>query len=174
MDFIILFQCGKFIHSNKARMDKRGYDVKLAYQLWTYEFYSEGPKGKIKKVIQFTPYKADGQTCFNLCFGDWCEEKGIVDDLTISDNKDSIKVLSTVARSVMAFTDIYPDALIYVKGSTRSRTRLYQMGITKNWVEISQLFTVFGYTNDNKWQLYLKNVNYEAFMVLRKNYVNLY
>jgi hypothetical protein len=157
----------------KAGMDVRGYEFKMTKHVWTYEFCSEGPKGTIKKIIQFTPYNADGRTCFNLGFGDWDEENNRFDDLIITDNKDSLKVLATVARSVMAFTDIYCDALIYVKGSTHSRTRLYQIGITKNWSEISQLFYVYGYTNDNKWQLFLKNVNYKAFMVLRKKYVNL-
>ena len=150
-------------------MDIRGYELKLTTHLWTYEFYSEGPKGKIKKVIQFTRYNADGRTSFNLGFGDWDDEKKMVDDLIITDNKDSLKVLATVARSVMAFTDIYSNALIHLKGSTPSRTRLYQIGITKNWIEISALFIVLGYTN-NKWHLFLKNDNYDAFMVyLKKN-----
>ena len=69
--------------------------------------------------------------------------------------------------NIKTLVDIYPDVLVYVKGSTASRTRLFQMGITKHWVEISALFTVFGLTN-NKWQLLPKNVNYDAFMVLRK------
>ena len=88
-------------------MEKRGYEIKLAPRIWNCEFYSEGPKGAFKKVIQFTPYNIDGKTCFNLCFGDWNAEKKLVDDLIITDNKDSLKVLVTVARSVLSFTDIY-------------------------------------------------------------------
>lgn len=153
-------------------MEIRGYDFKMSEYLWSYEFFSEGPKGKIKKVVQFTPYFTDGRTCINLGFGDWDDEKKLFDDLIITDNKDSSKVLITVAQAVLEFTNTFPDALVYVKGSTPSRTRLYQIGITKNWIEISALFTVLGYSN-NKWQLFLKNVNYEAFMINRKNTVNL-
>ena len=67
----------------------------------------------------------------------------------------------------MSFTDIHPDAFVYIKGSTASRTRLYQIGIIKHWIEISALFTVFGITN-NKWQPFSKNANYDAFIALRK------
>jgi hypothetical protein len=38
---------------NEAGMDVRGYDVKMSEHLWSYEFYSEGPKGKIKKQYNF-------------------------------------------------------------------------------------------------------------------------
>jgi len=147
-------------------MEENGYDIKIAAHNWTSTFYSEGPKGTIKKVIQYTPYNIAGEVCFNLCFGDWNTEKKLVDDLNITDNKDSLKVLVTVARTAIDFTDLYPDALVYVKGSTVSRTRLCQMGITKHWIEIKALFTVFGLTN-KKWQPFHENVNYDAFMVLR-------
>lgn len=153
-------------------MDIRGYDFKLYEQLWSYEFYSEGPKGRIKKVVQFIPFIYDGRNCFNLFLGDWNEEINSADDLIISNNQDSLKVLITVAKIVLEFTNSLPEAIVHIKGNTRSKTRLYQIGITKHWIDISALFTVVGYTN-NKWQLFLKNVNYEAFMVYRKKNVYL-
>ena len=154
-------------------MDIRGYDFKMSEQLWSYEFYSEGPKGKIRKIVQFIPFHMEGLNCFNLGFGDWDDENKLFDDLIITDNKDSLKVLVTVAQTVLEFTNSFPDAIVHVKGSTPSRTRLYQIGITKNWIEICQLFNVFGYTTNNQWQLFLKNVNYDAFMVYRKKNVYL-
>jgi hypothetical protein len=153
-------------------MDVRGYDVRMSEHLWSYEFYSEGPKGKVKKIIQYFPFYLEGKTCFNLFLGDWNEEKKLFDDVTVTNNKDSIKVLTTVAQTVIEFTDSFPDAFVHIKGNTASRTRLYLIGIAKNWTDISTLFTVFG-NIDNKWQLFLKNVNYEAFMINRKNTVNL-
>jgi hypothetical protein len=149
-------------------MEKREYEIKLITRHWNCEFYSEGPKRAIKKVVQFTPYSIKGKIYYNLCFGDWNAEKKLVDDLIISDNKDSLKVLVTVARSVISFTDNHPDAFVYIKGSTASRTRLFQIGITKHWIEISPLFTVFGITN-NKWQPFSRSANYDAFIALRKN-----
>lgn len=153
-------------------MDVRGYEVKMSEHLWSYEFYSEGPKGKIKKVIQFSPYNSGGRTCFNLFLGDWNEEEKMFDDKIITDNKDSTKVFTTVAQTVIEFTGSFPDTFVHIKGSTPSRTRLFQIAISKNWSEICTLFTVFGYTN-KEWQLFLLNVNYEAFMINRKISVNL-
>ena len=148
-------------------MDIRGYDYKKNDKLWIYEFISEGPKGKIRKIVEFIPFKYDGRICFNLFLGDWNEEINSADELIISNNQDSLKVLVTVAKIVLEFTDSVPDAIVHIKGNSPSRTRLYQIGITKYWIDISTLFTVVGYIN-NKWQLFLKNVNYDAFMVYRK------
>jgi hypothetical protein len=154
-------------------MDKSVYEFKLIKRLWSFEFYSEGPKGNIKKVVSFAPYNVNGRICFNLCFGDWDETKQMVDDLIITDNKDSLKVLATVANSALLFTKLYPNSFIYLKGSTPSRTRLYQMGITKYWAEISNLFIVYGYTSNGKWELFLKNTYYDAFLTLRKKDLHL-
>jgi hypothetical protein len=46
------------------------------------------------------------------------------------------------------------------------RTRLYQMGIVANWNEIEPLLHVYGFAEDG-WQPFKKNINYEAFLVLR-------
>lgn len=154
-------------------MDIRGYDIKMSKLLYSYEFYSEGPKGNIKKLVQFSPIILGGQRSYNLFFGDWNEEAKSADDLAITNNHDSLKVLKTVAQTVIEFTSIIPNASIYVKGSTPSRTRLYRIGITNNWNEICQLFTVFGHIGNNDWQPFLKNVAYDSFMVRRKKYVNL-
>ncbi len=67
---------------------------------------------------------------------------GEIDDLIITNNGDSEKVLITVVAAVYTFTETNKQSLIYLKGSTHSRTRLYQMGITKYWTEISKDFEV--------------------------------
>lgn len=43
-------------------MDLRGYEYKIDEGLMNYEFCSEGPKGKIKKVVRFTLRNAKGTT----------------------------------------------------------------------------------------------------------------
>jgi len=133
-----------------------------------FKFESEGPKGKIKKIVRFSPENANGITYFNLGFGDLNEETGQIDDLAISNNSDRNKILATVAATVLEFTQHFPDVMIYFKGSTTSRTRLYQMGITSNWKEIETIFHVYGYVSNNGWQSFKKNVSYEAFLILRK------
>ena len=44
------------------------YELKSDDQLTTFDFLSEGPKGKIEKVVQFTLIYQDN--LYNLAFGD--------------------------------------------------------------------------------------------------------
>jgi hypothetical protein len=41
------------------------------------------------------------------------------------------------------------------------------MGISSFWEEISGLFTVIGYVNE-EWRPFSKGINYEAFLIKRK------
>ena len=129
-----------------------------------YEFYSEGPNGRIKKVVEYFRLEEWEAEVFNLAFGDWDEENNRINDLSISNNADREKVLATVAATVTDFMVNNPDAIIIASGSTASRTRLYQMGITKILDEIDQAFEIQGYTN-NSWKPFLKGVNYSAFLL---------
>jgi hypothetical protein len=104
---------------------------------------------------------------FNLGFGDTVDDKGIIDDSIISNNADRDIVLATVANTIIDFTNHYGNHYIYATGSTSSRTRLYQIGITGLWEQISIDFDVYGLKDDN-WHEFQKNVNYEAFLVKRK------
>lgn len=101
------------------------YSYKASPSFLDYEFVSEGPKGKIKKVVRFT--KID-DSVYNLAFGDLEEDTGEINDSVISNNNDSSKVLATVAMIVKDFSLRYPDEWIVAIGSTHSRTRLYRMG----------------------------------------------
>jgi hypothetical protein len=149
-------------------MNLAAYKYKTNQGLLDYEFYSDGPKGKIKKVVRFTPRNANGVTYFNLGFGDWNEKKRTIDDLIVTDNRDKHKILATVAATVLEFTGYFPDAWIYAQGSTPARTRLYQMGLNAHWNDIELLLHVYGFVR-GKWLPFQNAVNYEAFIVLRKN-----
>ena len=115
-------------------------------KLTTFEFVSEGPKGRIQKLVQFT--STNLKDVYNLAFGDKDKVTGKIDDTIISNNGDSEKVLATVTATIYAFTDKYPDAFIYATGSTKSRTRLYRMGITKYLSEVENDFIIFGETKE--------------------------
>lgn len=132
-----------------------------------FEFCSEGPKGKIKKIVRYSPQNANGITYFNLAFGDWDEEKKQINDKVITNNQDTEKILATIASTVLDFTNHFPDVPVYAKGSTPARTRLYQMGILANFDQIEQMLNVYGFF-ENNWSLFKKNINYEAFLALRK------
>lgn len=140
------------------------YPYKTNAAFLDYEFISEGPKGNIKKVIRFT--KID-KTVFNLGFGDIDEETGEISDTVVTNNNDSRIVLATVAATVHDFTVNYPNSVVIAKGSTHSRTRLYRMGITNHWKEISADFEVYG-LKDGDWELFAERRDYEAFLIHRK------
>ena len=142
------------------------YPLASGDKLMTFEFISEGPNGLIHKLVRYQPTNL--KNVYNLAFGDKNHTTGNIDDTVISNNKDSEKVLATVVATVYAFTDKYPDAWIYIIGSTKSRTRLYRMGITKFISEIDKDFEVLGEWN-NDWETFRKDVEYEGFLVRRKN-----
>lgn len=72
-----------------------------------------------------------------------------------------------MAKSIILFTTKNQFAGIFAIGSTKSRTRLYRMGITKFWNEIDEQFTVLGLYQD-KWQPFTAKTDYDAFLVYRK------
>lgn len=131
-----------------------------------FEFYSEGPKGRVKKVVRYQKINAQ-PVIYNLAFGDEGEITGQINDTSVTNNKDPDKVLATVAGTIVDFTNYYGKHLIYAKGSTPARTRLYQMGIARIWEDVRMDFEVYG-LKDGRWRTFKKNVNYEAFFVKRK------
>jgi hypothetical protein len=150
----------------RTQMNLPKYPLASSDRMMTFEFVSEGPKGLIHKLVRFQPTNL--KSIYNLAFGDKDHTTGEIDDATISNNEDSEKVLATVVATVYAFTDKYPDLWIYATGSTKSRTRLYRMGITKYLSEVSEDFEVLGERNDD-WETFQKDVEYEGFLVRRKN-----
>lgn len=131
---------------------------------YVYTFISEGPKGKIAKGIFYTPI---GENLYNLGFGDLNEDFSDLSDSNRSNNGDRDKVLTTVAFTALNFTSNFPDAVIFIEGSTPARTRLYQMGIAANLVEINDNFVIQGFADD-LWEVFQAGRNYEAFLVSRK------
>lgn len=145
------------------------YELQSDKQLTTFKFLSEGPKGKIEKIIQFSLVNQQGFS--NLAFGDKNILTGEIDDGAITDNGDSEKVLATVVASVYAFCDRFPQAWIYATGSTAARTRLYRISINKYYDIVEADFEIFGQTQ-SEWERYKKGGEYQAFVIQRKT-VNL-
>lgn len=141
------------------------YELKSDDQFTTFDFLSEGPKGKIEKVVQFTLIYQDN--LYNLAFGDRNYLTGQIDDKVVTDNGDSEKVLASVVAAIYAFCDKVPDSLIYATGSTAARTRLYRMGINKYYEIAQEDFIIFGQT-ESEWEPFIKGKDYEAFVVQRK------
>lgn len=146
-------------------MTKDTYPIEVSPHFVAYDFISDGRKGKILKGIRYTQTKFSN--VWNLGFGDIDIHTGKINDVIVSDNGDSEKILATVARTCIEFSEHFPEAMILAIGSTSARTRLYQMGINRNFTEISELFLIWGLLDDS-WEVFEKNKNYQALLVKRK------
>jgi hypothetical protein len=142
------------------------YEIEVDETISIFQFTSEGKHEKILKVVRYSPTNL--KTMYNLGFGDFDPETGLVDDKIVSDNGDGEKVLATVAATVYAFTAENPKVHVYIIGSNDVRTRLYRIGISKYLKEIQKDFDVYG-LQKNLWKSFKPNTNYKAFLVKRKS-----
>ena len=142
------------------------YPITTGETSMVYEFASKGSNGQVLKLVIYS--ETHLHNFYNLGFGDKDELTGLIDDEVITNNGDSAKVLATVASTLYNFTDRFPDAMVFAIGSTKTRTRLYRMGISNNLDTINIDFEVFGLI-DQQWQPFVKGVEFEAFLVKRKN-----
>jgi len=141
------------------------YETRRSDNALTFEFVSQGIKGDIEKLVVYS--KIDLAGMFNLGFGDKIGLIGDFDDQAVTNNGDSLKVMATVAATLYPFTDRFPDAKVYVKGSTKARTRLYRMGISDNLEIINFDFHIYG-LRDGYWEKFTLGIDYEAFLVARR------
>ena len=142
------------------------YEISAGKNLTTFEFLSEGKRGRILKVIQFQQMNIPN--LYNLAFGDKNLLTGQIDDRVVTDNGDSEKVLATVVSAIYAFANAYPNSWVYATGSTAVRTRLYRMGINKYYEIVVEDFEIMGEFK-NEWGSYEFGKDYQAFAVHRKN-----
>ena len=139
------------------------YELDVGEGFTTFEFISEGRKGKIPKMITFTEMMP---LVYNIGFGDKNVETGKMDDFAISNNGDTEKVLATVVSAVYTFTKDNPENIVYATGSTDARNRLYRIGISKHYDDAVKDFDIYG-LRDGEWVKFEKNVDYKAFLVKR-------
>jgi hypothetical protein len=102
-------------------------------------FKSEGVKGIIPKVVLFTPIR-NGK--WNLGFGDW--KNNDIDDKTMSNNQDVVKVIGTVAKVAIEFLEHYPDATLVIKPADEKRKKLYNIVFQRHFETIKDKFKIIG------------------------------
>ncbi|MGN6495179.1 MAG: DUF6934 family protein [Agriterribacter sp.] len=146
-------------------MQVEKYHLKSDSTFTRFEFVSEGTKGVIRKFIEFQETNYAG--LFNLAFGDKNSSSESIDDLSVSNNGDTEKVLATVISALYAFCDEHPDAFVYASGSTKARTRLYRMGITKYYTQVQVDFYLYGQLGDD-FVDFEPGVDYDGFLAQRK------
>ena len=148
-------------------MKYENYDaVKIADDLSSFDFISTGKNGAIPIRIIFMPTELT--EVYNLAFGSIMNNEEI-DDFSIGDNGDRNKILATIADAVDLYTQHYPDRLIYFRGSTKGRTRLYRMAVGINLEEISLTFDVFAeIEREDNFVPFHKNMEINAFLIKRR------
>ena len=87
-------------------MLKDYYNVRVSENVEAFEFDSTGPKGSVRKVVRYVLINLKG--FYNLGFGDLDEQTAEISDITITNNKDSQKVVATVAATLYAFIETHP------------------------------------------------------------------
>ena len=105
-----------------------------------YSFTSTGKK-KIIKLVQFKPTR--DTDIVNLGFGDQLPG-GRIDDTSVLDNRDILKVFGTVIQIAYDFTEQFPHLTIAFTGSTPLRTNLYNRILKTYYLEFSKEFTITG------------------------------
>jgi hypothetical protein len=141
-------------------------DLIESTDLRVFEFKSIGKYGCISKRIAFVP--TDLPSVYNLVFGD-VNENNEIDDFSISDNGDRNKILATLVNVIRLYTDKYPERLIYFRGSTKERTRLYRMAVGLNLEELSKKFEIYGEVDGGMdFVPFYKNMKISGFLVKRK------
>lgn len=109
-----------------------------------FTFISQGRHGDLLKIVVFEEVLWLKNT-FNLALGTVLSNgKGDFD--TISNNGDRNKILVTVVMIVNNFIEKYPDANVYLTGSDKRRTMLYQRAIIYGYEELIQAFNIWGDT----------------------------
>jgi hypothetical protein len=146
-------------------MQLEKYEVRESSEHMGYVFVSIGERGRIVKVVEYAPTNNTDE--YNLGFGDYDLITGTISDMIRSNNGDRDKVLAAVGATAIQFLNWYPDATIFAKGSTSTRTRMYQMGINRFYEEIIKDHCIFGFANGH-WEPFEPNKLYEAFRMRRK------
>jgi len=75
-----------FAALNLNAMNLAKYKIITGPGEFYYEFYSEGPKGSIRKIVRFTPLTEYEDNYYNLYLGDWLEAEGRASDTAVSNN----------------------------------------------------------------------------------------
>ncbi len=143
-------------------LDKYNYSSDRTFR--TYSFLSMGPKGPIRKIAKFTEMS---QNVFNVGFGDYDPVTNDICDTSVSNNQDTDTIMGTLGNIIYDFTNLFLEAAVFITGTNKPRTRLYQMNINKHWDRISPVFEVFGLKTE-RWESFKKATNYDAFLGHRK------
>ncbi|TDE08660.1 DUF6934 family protein [Dyadobacter psychrotolerans] len=157
------------IHS--VGLEEYKYYLNYVDVLDSCKFYSSGKSGDFELRMLITREKGGlSIKDLNLGFGVWNEETKDIDDGIETKNGDMQQILATVANRALEFLARYPEAEIFAKGSTASRTRLYQMEIAKIIDEVPEGLRIEGLISQGSIGFvdFRKGINFDAFLLSAK------
>jgi len=137
-----------------------------------YTFISNGKKGAINKLVEFSETSQKG--IFNFGFGD-LNFDGTIDDIANSNNGDLVGVLSTIVHILIDFTNQHKEYNIVFTGSTLQRTKIYQQILKRHYTNFSKVFFITGLTQMNDERYFEEDFDpntlntYIAFFIKRKS-----
>lgn len=109
-------------------MELPKYQISTNEDQTVFKFVSDGPNGKITKIVLYQPMNEPD--LYNLALGDLDSKTREIDFDIRTNNGDRDMILATITETVYAFLYSRPTYSIHFKGSDSVRTRLYQMAIS--------------------------------------------
>jgi hypothetical protein len=145
-------------------MNQPYYNFEIFEDAFRFEFESTSSEKTITKAILFQ--KTNLLEYYNLTLAD-IQPDGSNDIFSKSNNGDLEKILSTVIQTILVFLVYYPFAKVVFTGSTPSRTRLYQIVLSKELDDVKEKFEVIGFTEE-KIETFQRNQSYLGFIISNK------
>lgn len=146
-------------------MEKPSYHLESSFDAEWHFFKSISEQKMIEKAVIFTPIDKENGI-YELIFGDL--ENGIVNVKNVSHNQDTVRVLTTVIKTVYLFFERNPQKTVIFMGSSTARNRLYRGLISKLVDEAIDYFEVLGTNSDGLDEVFVKNKDYFAFKIKLK------
>jgi hypothetical protein len=141
------------------------YTFKASSDHTAFTFNSLSVDRLVLKKVEFVKIS---DRLYNLAFGD-VMHNGDIDDIVVTNNSDTSKVLATVIQILLAFFEDYRNAAVYFRGSTPARTRMYQILLTREKVNWQNRFVVNGIVAGQMFP-FVDDFRFEAFIIKLKNY----
>ncbi|MCY7349654.1 MAG: hypothetical protein LH606_03180 [Cytophagaceae bacterium] len=143
-------------------MNLERYDVTFSPDFTEFQFYSEGRRGRVRKVVRFDPLPSPNT--YNLAFGDEDPVTGMVDYTATTDNGDTRKVLVTVAAIVLVFLRSKPGEAVFAQGSTASRDGLYRINLSRHLNQLPVHLEALGRLGAD-WEPFAPNKKYDGLLL---------
>ncbi|WP_264537349.1 DUF6934 family protein [Flavobacterium sp. N1736] len=171
------------------------YETSLSIEnaIVQYLFESNGEK-KLIKAVQYSGFEMkNGQTIYNLGFGDYDFETKNIRDTENSNNGDMRTVFNTVLNTVPKFFEDNPGFPIYIQGSDGTdsfeeecrnlcakncsdvcrnknrRIRAYTYFLNKNFIELTKEYIFFGLDEEKRgFVQYVPENKYIGVLVYKK------